>query len=85
MTAFGSIDGGYDLIRVRQLNNELFPLAEESSWGLPYFQAAVRAWWLVEYSSFYLDDPPESAIPPNTDLDEGKHRLLLAYITFSRC
>jgi nuclear pore complex protein Nup205 len=35
-------------------------------------QASVRAWWLAEYSGFYLDDPPEAAIPPNTDLDEGK-------------
>lgn len=34
-------------------------------------QATVRAWWLAESSGFYLDDPPESAIPAGTDLDEG--------------
>lgn len=73
MTAFGSVDGGYDLIKVRELNNKLFPTTGEPAWGLPYFQAAVRSWWLVEYSGFYLDDPPEAAIPPNTDLDEGRH------------
>ena len=72
ITAFGSIDGGYDLIKVRELNNQLFPLTDEPAWGLPFFHAAVRAWWLAEYSGFYLDDPPEAAIPPNTDLDEGK-------------
>ncbi|KAM4068158.1 eukaryotic nucleoporin family protein [Hirsutella rhossiliensis] len=75
ISAFGSTEGGYDLIRVRELNNKLLPPADDSTWPLPQLHAAFRAWWLAEYSGFYLDDPPESAIPPNTDLDEeDRHR-----------
>lgn len=72
ISAFGSTEGGYDLVRVRELNNKLFPPADDSTWPLPHLHAAFRAWWLAEYSGFYLDDPPEAAIPPNTDLDEGE-------------
>ncbi|GAB0133322.1 hypothetical protein EsDP_00001734 [Epichloe bromicola] len=67
---FGSEEGGYDLIKVRGLHNKLFPASDDSTWPLPHLHAAFRAWWLAEYSGFYLDDPPEAAIPPGTDLDE---------------
>lgn len=70
ISVFGSTEGGYDLITVRQINQKLFPSNDEPTWPLPHLQAAFRAWWLAEYSGFYLDDPPESAIPPGTDLDE---------------
>ncbi|KAI9167446.1 Nucleoporin NUP192 [Paramyrothecium foliicola] len=70
ISLFGSSEGGHDLITVRALNAKLFPSSEEASWPLPSLGAAVRAWWLAEYSGFYLDDPPESAIPAGTDLDE---------------
>lgn len=70
---FGSTEGGYDLIKIRELHNKLFPLTGEATWPLPHLQAGVRAWWLAEYSGFYLDDPPEAAIPAGTDLDEGKN------------
>ncbi|KAI5459913.1 nucleoporin Nup186/Nup192/Nup205 [Mariannaea sp. PMI_226] len=69
ISTFGSAEGGHDLIKARQLHDQLFP-AQESPWSLSYLQAAFRAWWLAEYSGFYVDDPPEVAIPPNTDLDE---------------
>lgn len=71
ISVFGSAEGGYDLIKARELHNKLFP-TDETPWTLSYLQAAFRAWWLAEYSGFYVDDPPEAAIPPNTDLDEGK-------------
>lgn len=59
-------------MQARELNGKLFSFSDESTWPLAYLHAAVKAWWLAEYSGFYLDDPPESSIPPNTDLDEGK-------------
>ena len=68
---FGSTEGGHDLIQVRELNHELFPHNDETNWPIPSLKAVVQVWWLAEYSGFYLDDPPESAIPSNTDLDEG--------------
>lgn len=70
ISVFGSEEGGYDLIQVRELHSKIFPASDDSTWPLPQLQAAFRAWWLAEYSGFYLDDPPEAAIPPNTDLDE---------------
>lgn len=70
ISVFGSTEGEYDLIRARETNTKLFP-PDEASWPLQFLHAAVRSWWLAEYSGFYLDDPPESAIPPNTDLDAG--------------
>ncbi|PHH73584.1 hypothetical protein CDD80_3715 [Ophiocordyceps camponoti-rufipedis] len=70
ISVFGSTEGGLDLIKVRELNDKLLPRADDSSWSLPQLQAAFKAWWLAEYSGFYIDDPPEAAIPPNTDLDE---------------
>jgi nuclear pore complex protein Nup205 len=70
LSMFGSAVGGHDLIQARALNNKLFPATDELPWALPYLQATVRAWWLAEYSGFYLEGAPESAIPPNTDLDE---------------
>ncbi|KAG6041533.1 hypothetical protein E4U41_003693 [Claviceps citrina] len=70
MSLFGSEEGGYDLIKVRELHKKLFPASDDSTWPLPHLHAAFRAWWLAEYSGFYLGDPPESAIPPGTDLDE---------------
>lgn len=59
------------MIKARDLHSKLFH-TEETPWTLSYLQAAFRAWWLAEYSGFYVDDPPEAAIPPNTDLDLGK-------------
>ncbi|KAH6605139.1 nuclear pore complex subunit [Trichoderma cornu-damae] len=70
MSVFASSEGGYDLRQGRELNSKLFPPADDSTWPLPFLHATIRAWWLAEYSGWYLDDPPESAIPPGTDLDE---------------
>jgi nuclear pore complex protein Nup205 len=46
--------------------------SEDNSWPLPYLQAAIRAWWLAEYSGFYVEDPPASMVSA-VDLDEGKY------------
>ncbi|KAI8662621.1 hypothetical protein NCS56_01066200 [Fusarium sp. Ph1] len=69
ISVFGSAEGGYDLIKARELHGKLFP-ADDAPWPLSQLHAAFRSWWLAEYSGFYVDDPPEAAIPPNTDLDE---------------
>ncbi|KAG5979876.1 hypothetical protein E4U55_004664 [Claviceps digitariae] len=74
VSLFGSEEGGHDLIKVRELHNKLFPAGDDSTWPLPHLHAAFRAWWLAEYSGFYLDDPPEAAIPAGTDLDEEDRR-----------
>lgn len=78
MSVFASSEGGYDLRQGREINRKIFPPADDSTWPLPFLHATVRAWWLAEYSGWYLDDPPESAIPPGTDLDEGMSFLTAA-------
>lgn len=70
LSVFGSTEGGYDLTKARDLNSKLFPPSDDSTWPLPSLQAAFRAWWLAEYSGFYVDDPPEAIIPSEADLEE---------------
>ncbi|KAF4454992.1 hypothetical protein F53441_2553 [Fusarium austroafricanum] len=79
ISVFGSAEGGYDLIKARELHGKLFP-PDTSPWPLSQLQAAFRAWWLAEYSGFYVDDPPEAAIPPNTDLDEEDRQRSKAFL-----
>ncbi|KAI8190316.1 Nucleoporin NUP192 [Colletotrichum sp. SAR 10_86] len=53
ITLYGSTEGVSNLTMARQLH----PLiTDESPWRLVYLQAAVKAWWLSEYSGWYLDD-----------------------------
>ncbi|TDZ18539.1 Nucleoporin NUP192 [Colletotrichum orbiculare MAFF 240422] len=53
ITLYGSTEGASNLTLAR----ELHPLiTDESPWRLIYLQAAVKAWWLSEYSGWYLDD-----------------------------
>lgn len=56
LTAFGSTEGVGDLQQARQLNKLICKPGDDDSWALPYLGAAVRAWWITEYSGWYLDD-----------------------------
>ena len=53
ISRFGGQDGGTSNADARALNDKLFPQREEDSWPLVYVHAAVRSWWLAEYSSWY--------------------------------
>ncbi|KAL2200981.1 nucleoporin Nup186/Nup192/Nup205 [Corynascus similis CBS 632.67] len=55
ISAFGSTEGVGDLQQARQLNGVVCKQSDDS-WALPYLGAAVRAWWIAEYSGWYLDD-----------------------------
>ncbi|KAK4106052.1 hypothetical protein N658DRAFT_415457 [Parathielavia hyrcaniae] len=55
ITVFGSTEGMGDLQISRQFNQLICKQADEP-WTLPFLGAAVRAWWIVEYSGWYLDD-----------------------------
>ncbi|KXH35783.1 hypothetical protein CSIM01_00497 [Colletotrichum simmondsii] len=57
ITLYGSTEGVSNLNMARQLNPIICPQADETTpWRLVYLQAAVKAWWLSEYSGWYLDD-----------------------------
>ena len=49
---------------------------DEAAWPLLYLHALVRAWWLAEYSGFYLDGDPDAAAE-GVDADEGICELAL--------
>lgn len=70
---FGSTEGIGDLTVARRLNSVICKQADDDTWLLTYFHAAARAWWIIEYSGWYLDDVvPDSAIQ-GVDLDEGMY------------
>jgi nuclear pore complex protein Nup205 len=56
VTAFGSPEGVGDLQQSRQLNQAICKPTDDDPWTLPYLGAAVRAWWIAEYSGWYIDD-----------------------------
>ncbi|EEY20724.1 conserved hypothetical protein [Verticillium alfalfae VaMs.102] len=56
ITTFGSTEGIGDLTVARELHNVICRPNDDSSWPLVNLQAAVKAWWVAEYSGWYLDD-----------------------------
>lgn len=54
-----------DLHQARELNKLV--CKGDDSWPLPFLGATVRAWWIAEYSGWYLDDPADAE---GIDLDE---------------
>lgn len=52
ITRFGGTDGSSDLEEAKRLNEKFFA-DDHTHWNLVYLHAAVRAWWLAEYSSFF--------------------------------
>lgn len=54
ITVFGSTEGNGDLDQAREFY-KLITKGDDETWVLPYFHAAVRAWWIVEYSGLFVD------------------------------
>ena len=69
ITVFGSSEGIGDLQVSRDLNGMICKQSEDDTWAMPSLRAAVRAWWIAEYSGWYLDRTPAYSIP-NVDLDK---------------
>lgn len=67
ISVFGSTEGVGDLGQARTLNKLI--CKDDGSWSLVYLGATVRAWWIAEYSGWYLDDPIGSPVQ-GVDLDE---------------
>ncbi len=67
ITRFGSAEGNSDLGQARELHEIICKQSDDDAWLLIYLRAAVRIWWIAEYSGFYLDDIPEL---PGVDLDQ---------------
>lgn len=56
ITVFGSTEGHGDLDQAREFY-KLISKGDDETWVMPYLHAAVRAWWVVEYSGLFVDAP----------------------------
>ncbi|CAN8096727.1 unnamed protein product [Discula destructiva] len=54
ITVFGSTEGNNDLDQAREFY-KLVSKGDDETWVMPYLHAAVRAWWVVEYSGLFVD------------------------------
>ncbi|EFW99544.1 nuclear pore complex subunit [Grosmannia clavigera kw1407] len=77
---FGSPDGVSNLAQARRLNEIVNRREDDGVWQMPSLRAAICAWWIAEYSGWYMDDIDVSL--DNIDVDkEDKERA----DTFSEC
>lgn len=65
---FGSPEGSAALREARNLNTKIIDSKDSAPWALRNLQAATKAWWLSEYSGWYLEQPTGSAVQ-GVDLD----------------
>ncbi|KAK3379783.1 nucleoporin Nup186/Nup192/Nup205 [Lasiosphaeria ovina] len=70
ITCYGSTEGLGDIQQSRQFNEIICKQADDDSWAIPSLGAAVRAWWIAEYSGWYLDDTPYDVQGINLDKED---------------
>ncbi|KAJ8123256.1 hypothetical protein ONZ43_g746 [Nemania bipapillata] len=69
ITIFGSTEGSASVEQARRLNAIVCQQPETTVGTLPFLDAAIRAWWIAEYSGWYMEDAAGSVLA-NIDLDE---------------
>lgn len=78
---YGSPEGHSSQEQVKSLNDQLITKSDQNTWTLHYVHAAVVAWWLAEYSGWYLDNP--NALPGgDMNLEEGLDHISSIYFDF---
>jgi len=65
---YGSPEGSVSLAEARSIHNKIEAGKDSDPWMLRSFQAAAIAWWLAEYSGWYVDAPVGSPLQ-DVDLD----------------
>jgi nuclear pore complex protein Nup205 len=58
------------MAEARDLNDRFLAQNTQNTWALPYVHAAFRAWWLAEYSGWYVE-LNDGSIPEN-QIEDGK-------------
>ncbi|KAI0408790.1 nucleoporin Nup186/Nup192/Nup205 [Xylaria palmicola] len=69
ITMFGSTEGSGSVEQARKLNATVCQQPETTVGKLPFLDAAIRSWWIAEYSGWYMEDAAGSGLA-NIDLDE---------------
>ncbi|KAM0150492.1 hypothetical protein ACHAQE_008913 [Botrytis cinerea] len=65
---FGSPEGGSTIQDARALDKKINVKTDQNAWVLPYAHAAFRAWWLAEYSGWYVEH--HDGLPHGINLEE---------------
>ncbi|KAH6654796.1 nucleoporin Nup186/Nup192/Nup205 [Truncatella angustata] len=69
ITVFGSTEGNGDLDLARKFNATMCKQSDDDNTRMvPFFHAGVKAWWLSEYSGWYVDDAA-GALLQGVDID----------------
>ncbi|KAI1742195.1 nucleoporin Nup186/Nup192/Nup205 [Xylaria scruposa] len=68
ITIFGSTEGNGSVEQARKLNTVVCQ-QPEGAIALPFLDAAMKSWWIAEYSGWYMEDAAGSGLA-NVDLDE---------------
>lgn len=81
ITVFGSTEGNGNVDQARELY-KLISKGDDETWVLPYFHAAVRAWWVVEYSGLFVDavDGVDSPAGRSSRYPDGFLRVANLYV-----
>ncbi|KAI1324854.1 nucleoporin Nup186/Nup192/Nup205 [Xylariaceae sp. FL0255] len=69
ITVFGSTEGSGSVEQARKLNTRLNHQNANATRMIPFIDATVRAWWIVEYSGWYMEDAAGSGLS-GVDLGE---------------
>ncbi|KAI1437715.1 nucleoporin Nup186/Nup192/Nup205 [Xylaria sp. CBS 124048] len=69
ITIFGSTEGHGSIEQARKLNTLICRQSESTARPLPFLDAAVKAWWIAEYSGWYMEDAAGSGLT-SIDLDQ---------------
>ncbi|GAW24327.1 hypothetical protein ANO14919_139110 [Xylariales sp. No.14919] len=69
ITTFGSTEGSGSVEQARKLNTFICQQSETTASTLPFLDAAIRSWWIAEYSGWYMEDAAGSGLT-NIDLDK---------------
>ncbi|KAI0841595.1 nucleoporin Nup186/Nup192/Nup205 [Hypoxylon sp. FL0890] len=73
ITIFGSTEGSGNVEQARKLNRLICQQPEEDTRTIPFLNAAIRAWWIAEYSGWYMEDAAGSGLDIDID-EEDKER-----------
>ncbi|KAI9775555.1 MAG: hypothetical protein M1839_001033 [Geoglossum umbratile] len=75
VSRFGSPEHNASQDQARTLFQRITNDKENDPWALRYFQAAVSAWWLSEYSGWYSDSPTNASLDGSNPDEETEAEL----------
>jgi nuclear pore complex protein Nup205 len=78
ITELGAAEGSVTFEEARALNEVIKNGRDSDPWILQYFQAAISAWWLSEYSGWLGENVP--GLPSNVDVSSEMEKISLQFL-----